>query len=192
MNSKEARKLFSGYLEGELSAEEEEALRRRFAESPDAQREYRAFEATVELLRAIPKEEAPPEMTEAIMRQMRRFKVTGRSPLLEEPRRWSWPGVDIGMGRALAWAAMLALGFVAGMAFLNVLADRDPGTSVVQSESAEPGAADNASLNLALEGVATPLDSEGTQSPPWEQFEVPSDRPLRQVGTGNERPSIVF
>ena len=192
MNSKEARELFSGYLEGELSAEEEETLRRHFAESPDDLKEYRAFEATVELLRAIPKEEAPPEMTAAVMTQVRRFKATGSYPLPEEPRRWSWPSLDMGVGRALAWAAMLALGFVAGMAFLNVLADRDPGTSVVQSESAELGGVDDASLNLAQKGVASPLDSEGVQSPPWEQFEVPSDRPLRQVGTGSERPSIVF
>jgi ferric-dicitrate binding protein FerR (iron transport regulator) len=177
MNSRDAQKLYSGYLEGELSADEEDALRSYLAESPEAAADYRAFEATVEMLRALPKEEANEEMTTEIMSRVRRARtrtaaapVTGRSTSR--------------VRQLLPLAAVLVLGFV--MTFVMLNARRDTGgAEIAGGATTDPG-----------EGPAALVSGEEivpkgeALSESFDRLRY--DRPLRQVDTGSESPSIVF
>lgn len=175
MKSKDARAFYSAFMEGELSAHEEELLRAHFAEHPKDAEDYRAFESVVAMTRSIPKEEAPSDFTAALMSRIRSAGSTRALepiPTVERSflERWSWSQVA-------AAAAMLVLGFTGGMWLTGSMADR-------------------------LEADATPVEApapliaeEGVPADFWESFEVPVDRPLSAPGhltSGSESPTIVF
>lgn len=175
MNSKDAQKLYSGYLEGELSADEEDELRSFFAASPEATDDYRAFEATVELLHALPKEEATNDMTLEIMSRVRRARTRGEAVVTGTERRR--------IRQLVPLAAMLVLGFVFAFAAINAgggfgsAGDVTGGTSTTEQPEAFAAGTD-----VVPEGHAL--------SETFEQNRY--DRPLRQVDSGTESPSIVF
>jgi anti-sigma factor RsiW len=183
MNTRDAQKLYSGYLEGELSAEEEDALRAFLAGSKEAAADYRAFEATVELLRSLPKEEANGDMTVEIMARVRRERVRAKGAVPMGAR-------TTGRVRQLVpLAAVLVLGFVMTFAVMNArrstggagIAASDPGAGAVASPADAPASLVSGS-DIVPKGAAL--------SESFEQLRY--DRPLRQVDSGSESPSIVF
>jgi anti-sigma factor RsiW len=189
MKCRDAEKLFSALLEGELSAEEEDRLRAHLAECAIDRDRYRAFEHTVELVRTLPREEAPADFTASVMQELRRarhrsaadypIETQRRARILRLPETWQWP-------QLAAAAAGLALGIVSGAWMLT-----HPGNDATTNQrfaSSNESTTDPTSAPLVEAGTAS-QDSGQVPLPVWEQFER---MPVQQVTSGNERATIIF
>ncbi len=111
MNHRRARKLLNDYLEGDLDLEVRARLDEHLSGCDDCACEARELRQTVFLLRALPTEEGPPGLAEAVMARV--HAGDGRPP--------RWVGIrrrlsDSGAGLALA----------AGLAALLIVATLDP------------------------------------------------------------------
>jgi len=186
MKSKDAEKLFSAYLEGELSAEEEDALRAHFSEHPEDLEAYRAFEATVDLVRSLPREDVSAEFTDRVMSQVRLARANDRPMprrLTLVPRR-AWPQV-------MALAATLCLGFLAGTIFINVMkTPAAPGIAGQNRPALTTGsdATGDEPSALAASATGTVSDSMDVARPSFEFQRLP----IHQVNSGTRKPTIVF
>jgi len=187
MKSKDARELFSAYLEGELSADEVEALRAHFARCPEDEAEYRAFETTVELTRSLPREEPGADFTDVVVARARQARHL--TPV-EGGRRRVFPGG--GLGRVAALAAVLAVGFVSGTALLEALDSSPTGPGSSPAIAAGEVAGDGPGLAVASPD-ASGIDGAATDSVAapevWHQYQ---NAPLRQVRSGDENATVVF
>ncbi len=184
MKSKDAEKLFSAYLEGELSAEEEDALRAHFSAHPEDLEAYRAFEATVDLVRSLPREDVSAEFTDRVMAQVRLARANDRPA----PRRLTlvprvaWP-------QAMALAATLCLGFLAGTIFINVLkAPAAPSAATASSPALTTGSDTSGEPVLAASATGMVSDSMDVARPSFEFQRLP----IHQVNSGTRKPTIVF
>jgi len=187
MKCKDAEKLFSALFDGELSAEEEDAVRAHLAECEADRRRYRAFEQAIELVRALPREEAPASFTADVMRRVRaRGPAAAREYPLERvraPRIFRFPVMT--WQPVLAAAATLALGISSGVLLMRALDGSQAESGLSAAERSDRTIESVGSVDAATAGV----DSGSAPLPIWEQFER---TPVQQVTSGNERATIIF
>lgn len=127
MNHRRARKLLNDYLEGELDLDQRARLDLHLSGCDDCACEARELKQTMFLLRALPTEESPPGLAEAVMARVR--AGDGRPP------RW------VGLTRRLSDSGG-GLALAAGLATLLIVAIVDPagiGPSTARS-GLDPGA----------------------------------------------------
>lgn len=108
MNGSRVNRRLNDYLEGELSPRARERLEAQLEKDPALRQELRELEATVALLRRLPRPEAPPALSDGVMARIRAGEA--------EPRRWlDWLGRLTEPAVALPLAvAFTALALVVG------------------------------------------------------------------------------
>lgn len=80
MKSERVRARLSAYLEGDVSPREATRIEAALEASPDLREELRVLQATVSLLRGLPRPEAPPALTERVVARVRAGEA--------DPVRW--------------------------------------------------------------------------------------------------------
>jgi anti-sigma factor RsiW len=185
MKSRDAQELFSAYLEGELSAEEAEALRSHFARCPDDAVEYRAFETAVELTRGLPREEPGVDFTDIVMARARQARH-----VVPVPAGRSWLRSGAPLARVAALAAVLSVGFVSGLALLRVLDVGVEGGPAVGAHMVAGSATEDVASPEMTDANPDIVATDSVSAPQiWDQFQ---NAPLRQVRSGDENATVVF
>lgn len=91
----------SAFLDGQLPADQAEAVAAAIGKDPQLRRQAQSLEATRGLLRGVPRESAPPEMLDAILQRVERERLFAQPAhqAAPSPLRWLWR----------AWAAAVVL-----------------------------------------------------------------------------------
>ncbi|MBW2267621.1 MAG: hypothetical protein JRH16_03515 [Deltaproteobacteria bacterium] len=107
MNSSRARARLNAYLEDDLSSSERAGVEAALEVSPELRQELAELRATVELLRSLPRPEAPPALAELVMARVRAGEA--------EPatlRRWFAGWLELRFAVPVAAAAVALAVFV--------------------------------------------------------------------------------
>jgi anti-sigma factor RsiW len=93
----DGQRLINNYIDGRMTPGQRQAFERRLTAEPELAREYQALARTLAVLRAIPTDPAPLDLTARIMADvrtrpipLRRGARAGLQRLLSAPRRTAW------------------------------------------------------------------------------------------------------
>ena len=141
--------LLSGYLDGELDAEETALVERALREDEDARRLLQELRRTADVVVTLPRHAAPPSILEDVRSRLERGELLGDF----EDRR----GMGIGWRRPVA--ALLSMAAVLALAAIGVWYVRErPVTDSTRAHEAVTMASDERELNELRE----PLAMKGT------------------------------
>lgn len=167
----------SAFLDGQLPADQAEAVAAAIGKDPQLRREAQSLEATRELLRGVPREPAPPEMLDAILQRVERERLFAQPvhQAAPSPLRWLWR----------AWAAaVVLLGAGLGIAIYHQIT-RPAWTDLhapAAAQDGEEGRGRNADVVAALpQPAAAPAAQPPAEMPAAEPEPVAGALAMRRL-----------